>query len=84
MKKKRRTALQQSKARAMEHNFYMGVYEYILQEYKPKIGSLFTDSPISGTLVDLVNNYYWGGNNIPNTAADIADLLRSKYLSKGD
>lgn len=82
--KNRRRARQNSKARAIEHNFYLCVYDYILQEYKPKIGVLFTNSPIAGTLVDLVNKYYWGGNNIPNTAADIADLLRSKYLSKGD
>lgn len=80
MKKKRsQKSLQEAKARGMEHEFYLSVYSYIIDEYNPRIATLFTDSPISGTLVDLINKYFWGGNTIPSTAGDIADLLRSKY-----
>lgn len=83
-KRRRRSSVKQTQARKMEHSFYMSVYNYILSEYDPEIGVMFTDSPIAGSIVDLVGKYYWGGNNVPNTTADIADLLRSKYLSKGD
>lgn len=79
---KRDKEIHEAKIRAMQHCFYMDVYGYVLAEYKPKIGKLFTDSPIAGKIVDLVNEYYWGGNSVPFVAGQIADLLRSKYLKK--
>ena len=82
MKKKSQQELRAAKIRSMQHCFYMDVYSYILAEYKPKIGRLFTNSPIAGNLVDLINQYYWGGNNIPFVAGQVADLLRSKYCNK--
>lgn len=78
-KKKSSKKLREAKARALEEDFYISVYLYILEEYHPKIGFLFSDSPISDKIVDLTREYYWGGNTVPNTAGDIADLLRSKY-----
>ena len=30
-------------------------------------------------LVDLINEYYWGGNTVPFVAGQVADLLKSKY-----
>lgn len=66
----------------MQHVFYMDVYSYLHDEYHPKIVKLFTDSPISGNLVDLINQYYWGGNSVPFVAGQVADLLRSKYITK--
>jgi hypothetical protein len=66
----------------MQHIFYMDVYSYIKYEYRPKIHKLFTDSPISGNLVDLINDYFWGGNTVPYVAGQIADLLKSKYCRK--
>ena len=72
--------LMEAKIRAMQHMFYMDVYSYIQMEYSLKIERLFTNSPISGDIVDLVNEYFWGGNTVQFTAGQIADLLRSKYL----
>lgn len=79
MKKKKNDKITKAKIRAMEENFYISVYEYVIEEYSTKISRLFVDSPIAEDIVDLVNQYYWGGNSVPNTAGDMADLLRSKY-----
>ena len=78
MKKK----LSEAKARAMQQIFYEDVLIYLLEEYKPRIARLFTNSPIAGKLVDFVNEYYWGGNTVQFTAGQIADLLKSKYNKK--
>lgn len=79
---KRDKEIHEAKIRAMQHCFYMDVYSYVISEYKPRIAKLFTESPISGRIVDLVNDYYWGGNSVPFTAGQIADLLKSKYKKK--
>ena len=67
------------RAKTQEADFYVSVYAYLMSEYSPKIVSLFNNSPISKKIVHLVSQYYWGGNSVPNTAGDIADLIRSKY-----
>jgi hypothetical protein len=64
------------------HQFYMNVYSYIHMEYKPKYAKLFANSDLSEKLADLVTQYYWGGNNVPFTAGQIVDLLKSKYKIK--
>ena len=79
---KRDKEIHEAKIRAMQHCFYMDVYSYVISEYKPRIAKLFTESPISGRIVDLVNDYYWGGNSVPFTAGQIADLLKSKYKKR--
>lgn len=61
------------------HQFYLGVYSYIGMEYKPKYSRIFADSSMSEQLVDLVTQYYWGGNSIPFTAGQVVDLIKSKY-----
>ena len=66
----------------MQHVFYMDVYSYLIKEYHPKVSKLFCNSPISGNIVDLVNQYFWGGNSVPFVAGQIADLLKSKYGKK--
>ena len=81
-KKKSEKELMEAKIRATQHMFYMDVYSYIQMEYKPQIERLFTDSPIAGDLVDLINEYFWGGNTVQFTAGQVADLLKSKYLRK--
>ena len=81
-KKKTQKELREAKIRAIQHMFYMDVYSYIQMEYSIKIERLFTNSPISGDLVDLINEYFWGGNTVQFTAGQVADLLRSKYLRK--
>ncbi len=74
--------LAEAKARAMQQIFYEDVLIYLVEEYKPRIARLFTESPIAGRLVDLVNEYYWGGNTVQFTAGQVADLLKSKYKKK--
>lgn len=74
--------LTEAKARAMQQIFYEDVLIYLMEEYKPRIARLFTESPIAGRLVDLVNEYYWGGNTVQFTAGQVADLLKSKYKKK--
>ena len=64
---------------SMQHVFYVDVYDYIIAEYSPRVVKLFTDSPIAGDIVDLINDYYWGGNSVPFVAGQIVDLLKSKY-----
>lgn len=76
------TMKKKSKAQKMVHSFYMSVYSYINMEYKPKYAKLFANSTISGKIVDLVTQYYWGGNTVPYTAFQIVDLLKSKYPHK--
>lgn len=61
------------------HQFYMTVYSYISSEYQPKYARLFANSSMSEKLVDLVTQYYWGGNTAPFVAGQIVDLLKSKY-----
>jgi len=70
---------QEKKIQLMQHAFYMAVYQYISYEYTPRTARLFTNSSISGSIVDLVNQYYWGGNSVPYVAGQIADLIKSKY-----
>lgn len=79
MSRRRKKELAETKIRAMQHMFYMDVYYYLQLEYKPRIAKLFTDSPIAGNLVDLINEYFWGGNTVQFTAGQVADLLKSKY-----
>ena len=83
MKKKSRQELREAKMRAMQHMFYEDVCIYMMEEYSPRTCRLFFDSPIAGDIVDLVNEYFWGGNTVQFTAGHIADLLKSKY-KKGD
>lgn len=77
MSKKRRQSIN-SKASQMAYSFYMGVYSYINMEYKPKYAKIFADSEDSIRIVDLVNQYFWGGNTIQFTAGQIVDLIKSK------
>jgi hypothetical protein len=82
MKKKSHKKNTEEKIRIMQHMFYEDVCLYVLEEYSPRISKLFFDSPIAGDIVDLVNQYFWGGNTVQFTAGQIADLLKSKYGSK--
>lgn len=72
----------EKKIQIMQHVFYMDVYSYLQDEYRPQISKWFCNSPIAGNIVDLVNQYYWGGNSVPFVAGQVADLLNSKYKKK--
>jgi hypothetical protein len=82
VKKKSRRELREAKIRAMQQMFYEDVCIYITEEYSPRIYRLFSESPMAGSIVDLVNEYFWGGNTVQFTAGQIADLLKSKYTKK--
>ena len=79
MKKKTNKELREAKIRVMQDMFYEDVCIYIMEEYSPRTCRLFFDSPIAGDIVDLVNQYFWGGNTVQFTAGQVADLLKSKY-----
>lgn len=66
-------------AKALAHAFYMDVFTYINMEYRPKYAKLFANSSISEKLVELINQYYWGGNSVPFVAGQVVDLIKSKY-----
>ncbi len=67
------------KAKLAEHGFYLSVYAYITQEYKPRYAKIYADSSFSAKIADLVAQYYWGGNSVPFVAGQIIDLIKSKY-----
>jgi hypothetical protein len=48
-------------------------------EYKPRWAKLYKHPEISEDMIKLTSRYYFGGNTVPFTAAQIVDLLRSKY-----
>lgn len=74
--------MKNKKAQVLAYEFYMQVYAYIEMEYKPKYARLVADSDISERLVDLITQYYWGGNTVQFTAGQVVDLLHSKYKKK--
>lgn len=67
------------RAQSMCHDFYMNVFAYINMEYKPKYSRIYADSEMSESLVELVSQYFWGGNTVPFVAGQIVDLIKSKY-----
>tara|TARA_B100002019_G_scaffold126423_1_gene108877 strand:+ start:4706 stop:4963 length:258 start_codon:yes stop_codon:yes gene_type:complete len=79
MKERDKKQLDAAKTRAMQQMFYEDVLIYLIEEYKPRIAKLFTNSPISDKVENLVYQYFWGGNTVQFTAGQVADLLRSKY-----
>jgi hypothetical protein len=54
-------------------NFYSSVAEYMLFEYKPKYYEYFVDDDNTDSMIELCSKYYFGGNNIPDTAGDIVN-----------
>jgi hypothetical protein len=48
-------------------------------EYKPRWAKLYKNPDILDDMIRLTSEYYFGGNTVPFTAAQIVDLLRSKY-----
>lgn len=84
MKKRSKQELNALKIKAMQQMFYEDVLIYLLEEYKPRIAKLFTDSPISDKITVLVYEYFWGGNTVQFTAGQMADLLKSKYPKRNN
>lgn len=68
-----------NKARRAVASFFGSVSNYIKAEYKPRYYKLYNRADIVNDMIRLTNEYYWGGNTVPNTAGDIVDLLKSKY-----
>ena len=67
------------KANELVCDFYNSVWEYMKQEYKPKWSKLYNSHQILNDMISLTGQYYFGGNNVPFTAGQIVDLLKSKY-----
>lgn len=57
-------------------NFYSAVAEYMLFEYKPKYYEYFVDDDNTDNMIELSSKYYFGGNNIPDTAGEIVNILK--------
>lgn len=66
----------------MQHilNFYSAIAEYILFEYKPKYYEYFVDDDNTDTMIELCSKYYFGGNNVPDTAGDIVSLMKHNHV----
>jgi hypothetical protein len=45
----------------------------MLFEYKPKYYEYFVDDDNTDSMIELCSKYYFGGNNIPDTAGDIVN-----------
>lgn len=69
-----------SKAQKMVCGFYNRVLDYMKMEYKPKWARLYSSDEIIKDMIHLTGKYYFGGNTVPFTAAQIIDFLRSKYI----
>lgn len=67
------------KAQRLVCDFYNSVWNYMKMEYKPKWARLYHRDDILDYMIRLTSEYYFGGNSVPFTAAQIVDLLRSKY-----
>ena len=61
-------------------NFYSAVAEYMLFEYKPKYYEYFVDDDNTDSMIELCSRYYYGGNNIIDTAGDIVNLLKYNHV----
>tara|TARA_B100001778_G_scaffold226369_1_gene187963 strand:- start:594 stop:818 length:225 start_codon:yes stop_codon:yes gene_type:complete len=59
--------------------FSAKVRKYILIEYNLVYHKIYSDMQITKDVRILMSEYYWGGNNIPFTAGQIVDYVRSKY-----
>ena len=59
--------------------FSAKVRKYILIEYHLVYRKIYSDMQITKDVRILMSKYYWGGNNIPFTAGQIVDYVRSKY-----
>jgi hypothetical protein len=71
-----------NKAQRMVCDFYNSVFDYMKMEYKPKWAKLYNSEEILDDMINLTAEYYFGGNTVPFTAAQIVDLLKSKYSEK--
>lgn len=60
-------------------DFYNSVWKYMKAEYKPKWAKLYNSEQLLDDMIKLTGEYYFGGNNVPFTAGQIVDLLKSKY-----
>jgi len=69
------------KAQKLVCDFYNSVWNYMKMEYKPKWAKLYNSDQLLDDMIKLTGEYYFGGNTVPFTAAQIVDLLRSKYGS---
>lgn len=58
-------------------NFYSAVAEYMLFEYKPKYYEYFVDDDNTDIMLDICAKYYFGGNNIVDTAGDIVQMMKN-------
>jgi hypothetical protein len=58
--------------------FYNRVKNYLHMEYDSKYYKKL--DLYLGQLIDLIKSYYWGGNNVPDTAAAVVDYVNSDNI----
>ena len=56
------------------YNFRKRVGWYLRKEYKAKYSVYYKDYPLS--IQNLVESYYIGGNNVPDTAIAVVEYIR--------
>jgi len=59
------------------------VSEYIYLEYNPKYYREFTKDRNLSKFYDFVASYYMGGNNVPDTARYVVDLIKTNEKDHG-
>jgi hypothetical protein len=59
-------------------NFRNMVGFYLKNEYKPKYYTYFKDYPLS--IRQIVESYYMGGNNVPDTARVIVEYVKKNLI----
>ena len=61
-------------------SFIDAVGNYIYMEYKPKYYKEYTRDKNLAKLFDFVGSYYMGGNNVPDTARYVVELINNGNL----
>ncbi len=67
------------KSNKLVSKFFKSVSLYIKREYKSRYYRFYNDPVVIDEMLKLTSSYYWGGNNVPNTAGDVVDYIKSKY-----
>jgi hypothetical protein len=60
--------------------FFNMVGIYMIQEYDPQYAEAYGDMPTIYQIRDIVATYYWGGNNIPDTAGMMVDYFKKQGI----
>ena len=64
------------------NSFIDSVIEYIRLEYSCQYYTAITNEKILDELRGFMGSYYMGGNNVPDTAYGVIQMLKSQYIGK--